>query len=330
MGEKGYVPPYTITNKTVNLISDISEILTKLTINDAMNQNPKLRRENRIQTIHASLAIENNSLSLDQVTDIINGKRVLGAPREICEVKNAFEVYERLLQMNPYSIKDMLTAHKVLMNELTEEAGVFRSGRVGIFAGEVLVHMAPPADKVPQLISELINWTLSAEAHPLIKSCVFHYEFEFIHPFADGNGRMGRMWQTLLLYQENPVFGWLPVETIVANRQSEYYDAIQRSTKENDSAIFAEFMLTALAEAIAEFKNNQGSVGTPLEPPLSKTEQSVLDTILSNPYATYQEIAQKIDKTPKTVQRALVSLKDRGIVSRVGSDKTGHWVISNT
>ena len=330
MGEKGYVPPYTITNKTVNLISDISEILTKLTINDAMNQNPKLRRENRIQTIHASLAIENNSLSLEQVTDIINGKRVLGAPREICEVKNAFEVYERLLQMNPYSIKDMLTAHKVLMNELTEEAGVFRSGRVGIFAGEVLVHMAPPADKVPQLISELINWTLSAEAHPLIKSCVFHYEFEFIHPFSYGNGRMGRMWQTLLLYQENPVFGWLPVETIVANRQSEYYDAIQRSTKENDSAIFAEFMLTALAEAIAEFKNNQGSVGTPLEPPLSKTEQAVLDTILSNPYATYQEIAQKIEKTPKTVQRALVSLKDRGIVSRVGSDKTGHWVISNT
>lgn len=252
MGEKGYVPPYTITNKTVNLISDISEILTKLTINDAMNQNPKLRRENRIQTIHASLAIENNSLSLDQVTDIINGKRVLGAPREICEVKNAFEVYERLLQMNPYSIKDMLTAHKVLMNELTEEAGLFRSGRVGIFAGEVLVHMAPPADKVPQLISELINWTLSAEAHPLIKSCVFHYEFEFIHPFMDGNGRMGRMWQTLLLYQWKPLFGWLPIETLIRERQDEYYKVLGECDHRADSGLFIEYLLTAIYDVLKD------------------------------------------------------------------------------
>lgn len=252
MGEKGYVPPYTITNKTVNLISDISEILTKLTINNAMNQNPKLRSENRIQTIHASLAIENNSLSLDQVTDIINGKRVLGAPREICEVKNAFEVYERLLQMNPFSIKDMLTAHKVLMNELTEEAGVFRSGRVGIFAGEVLVHMAPPADKVPQLISELINWTLSAEAHPLIKSCVFHYEFEFIHPFMDGNGRMGRMWQTLLLYQWKPLFGWLPIETLIRERQDEYYKVLGECDHRADSGLFIEYLLTAIYDVLKD------------------------------------------------------------------------------
>jgi len=252
MGEKGYVPPYTITDKTVNLISEITEILTRLTINDKMNQNPKLRRDNRIRTIHASLAIENNSLSLDQVTDIINGKRILGAPNEICEVKNAFEAYERLLQMNPRSIKDMLAAHKVLMKELTKEEGTFRSGGVGIFAGETLVHMAPQADLVPQLISELMDWTKKAEVHPLIKSCVFHYEFEFIHPFMDGNGRMGRMWQTLLLYKWKPLFGWLPIETLIRERQDEYYKVLGECDHKADSGMFIEYLLTAIYDALNE------------------------------------------------------------------------------
>lgn len=252
MSEKGYVPPYTITDKTVNLISEITEILTRLTINDKMNHNPKLRRDNRIRTIHASLAIENNSLSLDQVTDIINGKRILGAPSEICEVKNAFEAYEKLLQMNPYSIKDMFMAHKILMNELTREAGTFRSGGVGVFAGEVLVHMAPPADRVLQLISELINWTKKNEVHPLIKSCVFHYEFEFIHPFMDGNGRMGRMWQTLLLYQWKPLFGWLPIEALIREHQEEYYRVLGECDHRADSGLFIEYLLTAIYDALKE------------------------------------------------------------------------------
>lgn len=158
MRDKAYVPPYTLTDKTVNLVSAITEIITQINISDNMNNNPRLRRDNRIRTIHASLAIENNSLSLDQVTDIINGKRILGAPDEICEVKNAYEAYKQLLEMNPYSVKDMLLAHKILMNELTKEAGTFRSGGVGIFAGEQLVHMAPPANQVPNLIKELVDW----------------------------------------------------------------------------------------------------------------------------------------------------------------------------
>lgn len=191
MGEKGYIPPYTISDKTVNLISYITEVLTRLTIDDKMNSNPRLRRDNRVKTIHASLAIENNSLSLEQVTDIINGKRVLGAPDEICEVKNAFEAYEHLLQKNPYSENDMLEAHKVLMRDLTLEAGRFRKGGVGVFAGEKLVHMAPPAEMVPKLMGELIDWVRKDTAHPLIKSCVFHYEFEFIHPFADAHVIIG-------------------------------------------------------------------------------------------------------------------------------------------
>ncbi len=257
MSEKGYIPPYTITDKTVNLISAISEIITKITINDSMNNNPRLRRDNRIRTIHASLAIENNSLSLDQVTDIISGKRILGAPDEICEVKNAFEAYNKLLEMNPYSVEDMLLAHKVLMNELTKEVGTFRSGGVGVFAGEQLIHMAPPANQVPHLIKELADWAKKAEAHPLIKSCVFHYEFEFIHPFADGNGRMGRMWQTLLLNKWNSLFGWLPIETLIRDRQDEYYKVLGECDHSADSGKFIEFMLKAIYDALCEIVDTE-------------------------------------------------------------------------
>ena len=252
MSEKGYVPPYTITDKTVNLISSITEIITTITINDNMSNNPRLRRDNRIRTIHASLAIENNSLSLDQVTDIINGKRILGAPDEICEVKNAFEAYNKLLEMNPYSIKDMLLAHKVLMNELTKEAGTFRSAGVGVFTGKQLVHIAPLANQVPNLIKNLVDWAKKAEVHPLIKSCVFHYEFEFIHPFADGNGRMGRMWQTLLLYKWKSLFGWLPIETLIRDRQEEYYRVLGECDHSADSGKFIEFLLRTIYDVLSE------------------------------------------------------------------------------
>ena len=257
MRDKAYVPPYTLTDKTVNLVSAITEIITQINISDNMNNNPRLRRDNRIRTIHASLAIENNSLSLDQVTDIINGKRILGAPDEICEVKNAYEAYKQLLEMNPYSVKDMLLAHKILMNELTKEAGTFRSGGVGIFAGEQLVHMAPPANQVPNLIKELVDWAKKAEVHTLVKSCVFHYEFEFIHPFADGNGRMGRMWQTLLLYKWKSLFGWLPIETLIKERQDEYYKVLGECDHSADSGRFIEFLLQAIYDALCEIVDTE-------------------------------------------------------------------------
>ncbi len=253
MSNKNYKPPYKITDKIVNLVSDITEMLTTIKVNDGQNSNPRLRRDNRVKTIHASLAIENNTLSLEQMTDIINGKRVLGAPNEICEVKNAFEAYERLLTMNPYLIEDMLLAHKILMTDLTKEAGVFRNGGVGIFAGETLIRMAPPAMHVPKLIDNLIEWLKNAgDVHPLIKSSVFHYEFEFIHPFADGNGRMGRMWQTLLLYQWNSLFGWLPIETLIKDRQDQYYKVLGESDKEASSEKFIEFSLQAICDALKE------------------------------------------------------------------------------
>jgi len=250
--EKPYVPPYKITEAIIHLVSEISEQVGVIAIKNEAVANLQLRRENQIKSIHSSLAIENNSLSLEQVTDIICGKRVLGAPGEIREVKNAYEAYNLLFTFDPFSIEDMLSAHSVLMADLTNEAGRFRSGGVGVFAGEKLVHMAPLANVVPKLMSELIRWLKISDAHPLIKSCVFHYEFEFIHPFADGNGRMGRMWQTLLLSQWKPVFAWLPVERLILENQQEYYDVLAASDKAADSTAFIEFMLRAIRDALNE------------------------------------------------------------------------------
>lgn len=322
---EGYCPVYKITPKITSLVYQIAQDLERINITREQVLTPHLRRENRIKTIRSSLYIEANTLSLEQVADVVDGKTVVGPSRDILEVKNAIKAYDALLNCDPYGFRDLLDEHRLITKDTVEESGRFRSKGVGVYAGKIPIHVAPPAEQVPTLIEQLLGWTKNSDLPQVIKSCIFHYEFEFIHPFSDGNGRMGRMWQTLLLYQENPVFGWLPVETIIARMQEEYYEAIRQSTKENDSAIFAEFMLTALAEAVAEFKNNQGVVGKPLGSPLSKTEQAVLRVVTNNPYATYQEIANKIGKTLKTAQRTLASLKDRGLVSRVGSAKTGHW-----
>lgn len=250
--EETYNPPYTITNKIVDLIAGISELIGHITVTSGLNNNPKLRRANRIKTIQASLAIENNTLTVEQITALLNGKRILGTPAEIKEVKNAYEVYEQLLTFNPYSVSDLLKAHGILMADLVKNAGHFRTGGVGVFKGRQVVHMAPPAEFVPEHIGNLINWYQKSTAHPLIKSAVFHYEFEFIHPFADGNGRMGRLWHTLLLAEWKEILAWIPVETLVKERQEEYYDALGKADKEADSTVFVEFMLTALKDALKE------------------------------------------------------------------------------
>lgn len=239
-------PPFTITSRAINLIAEISE---KIGILTAKSENPlhvDLRRENRIKTIHSSLAIENNSLSIEQITAIIEGKRVLGAPNEIQEVKNAVQAYELLLQLNPYEEKDLLRAHKIMMADLVDRNGKYRTDGVGIFDGNKVVHIAPPAERVPFLMADLFDWLKNASDHPLIKSCVFHYEFEFIHPFQDGNGRMGRLWQTVILKEWKTFFAWLPVETIIKENQTEYYKALSASDTNADSTAFIEFMLDVI------------------------------------------------------------------------------------
>ncbi|MDR0491073.1 MAG: Fic family protein [Oscillospiraceae bacterium] len=245
-----YKPRYTITDKILTLSANIAAKADVLTVQRGMELNPKLRRANRIRTIHSSLAIENNSLSLDQVTAILDGKRILAPPQDLCEVQNAFQAYDHLLEFNPYDVMDLLTAHQILMKDLVKTLGQFRSGNVGVVRGRDVVHIAPPPDNVSGLIADLIRWTEGAAVHPLIKSCVFHYEFEFIHPFADGNGRMGRIWQTLLLYRWREIFAWLPVETIVHDRQDEYYAALRCSNDANDCTDFVRFMLQAIWDTL--------------------------------------------------------------------------------
>lgn len=247
-----YKPPFHMTDRTITLLAEISEQVGRITVLQEGTISPHLRRENRIRTIHSSLAIEHNSLSLDQVTAILDGKRVLGNPNEIKEVQNAYQAYEMMLRLNPNSVEDLLTAHKLMMQGLVPENGKFRSGGVGVFDGDRLVHMAPPAHLVPKLIQDLFDWYKDSEMHPLIKSAVFHYEFEFIHPFQDGNGRMGRMWHSLLLGQWKELFFWLPVEELIQSKQAEYYDALGKSDKAADSAVFVELMLEIICDTLKD------------------------------------------------------------------------------
>ena len=252
-----YEPPFTVTTKIINLVSEISEAVGKIQVTERMDANPRLRRENRIKTIHSSLAIENNTLSLEQVTAIISGKRVLGLPSEIQEVKNAFEAYEHILELDPFRVEDLLKAHGLMMSSLVREAGRFRSGGVGVFAGDKLIHMAPPADIVPMHISNLLDWVKKSEWNMLIKSCIFHYEFEFIHPFQDGNGRMGRMWQTLLLSKYKSLFVYLPIETLIKERQEEYYDCLAQADARADSGVFVEFLLQVIYDALTQTETEE-------------------------------------------------------------------------
>ena len=259
MGMSVHKPPFTITDDITVLVAEISEEIGRISVLQENYAAPHLRRRNRIRTIHSSLAIEHNSLTMDQVTAIIDGKRVLGNPNEIREVRNAYEAYELMLELDPLSADDLLKAHGLMMAGLVPESGRFRSRGVGIFDGDKLLHIAPPAELIPGQIQNLISWYRESGLHPLIKSAVFHYEFEFIHPFADGNGRMGRLWQTLILSKWNPLFAYLPVETIVRNRQVEYYESLGRADAQGEATAFVEFMLAALSDAVTDIPSDQAN-----------------------------------------------------------------------
>lgn len=251
--EDKYIPPYEITDEMLELVSEIMENLGKLSGVNELEKLPRLRRVSRIKSIHSSLAIENNTLSIEQVTDVINGKRVLAPQKDIEEVHNAFNAYEKLSEINPYSIDDLLKIHGIMLNGLVKEAGMLRSGQVGVYNQDgKVVHLAPPADFVPQQLRQLFDWVKNSNANMLIKSSVFHYEFEFIHPFNDGNGRTGRLWQTALLASWKPIFAWIPIESIIKDNQEDYYNAITLSTSQGKSNIFIEFMLDVINKAIKD------------------------------------------------------------------------------
>lgn len=246
-------PPFEITSTILSEVAEIAELIGRVNSTKNLSTNPTLRRTNRIRTIYSSLAIEQNTLSLNQVTAVLSGKRVIAPPKDIAEVKNAYEIYEHMDSLDPYSVDDLLSAHSVMTCELVDESGVFRSRPVGVIDknGNVL-HFGTLPQYVPKLVYELLDWTRDSDIHMLIKSCVFHYEFELIHPFADGNGRIGRLWHTLLLSKWQPLFAWIPVESIIHDRQDEYYAAINNSNAAGESTVFIEFMLSAIKAALLE------------------------------------------------------------------------------
>lgn len=322
-----YIPPFEITSKIIELISNISEKIGEINYLQNTPSHIRLRKENRIKTIHSSLAIENNSLSLKQITAIINGKHVLGNPNEIQEVKNSIQAYDLLLSLNPYNEKDLLKAHKLMMQDLVERNGKYRIDGVGIFDGERVVHMAPPADRVPELMFDLFEWLKTSDVHPLIKSCVFHYEFEFIHPFQDGNGRIGRLWQTVILKEWKEIFAWLPVETLIKENQKEYYNVLGASDSAANSTKFIEFMLSLILNTIEEIIKTEKKVTERVTVKVTANQKKIIDAIKNNPFVTQEELAEIVGIARKNIVANMKKLQDNGLIKRVGADKNGYWQI---
>lgn len=320
-----YKPPFEITSKIIEFISNISEKIGEI---NYLQNNPyhiRLRKENRIKTIHSSLAIENNSLSLKQITAIIEGKHVLGNPNEIKEVKNSIQAYDLLLTLNPYNEKDLLKAHKLMMQDLVDRNGKYRTDGVGIFDGEKVVHLAPPANRVPELMFDLFEWLKISDVHPLIKSCVFHYEFEFIHPFQDGNGRMGRLWQTVILKEWKEIFAWLPVETLIKKNQKEYYNVLGASDNNANSTQFIEFMLSLILNTIEEIIETEKKVTVKVTQKVTVNQQKILNLIKENPFITQEELSKNIGIARKSIISNMKKLQDVGLIKRIGADKNGYW-----
>ncbi len=317
-----YQSPYTITPQILQRVAEIVELLTRWEVAGDNGLSPQLRRNNRIRTIQASLAIENNTLSIEQVTAVLEGKLVLGLPREIQEVRNAFTAYEQLPNWQAHSAADLLTAQSLLMAGLVDEAGCFRTGGVGIYNAQDLVHRAPPASRVEALMTDLLAWLASAPVHPLIASCVFHYEFEFIHPFADGNGRMGRLWQTLILSQWQPLLAYLPVESVIRVRQSAYYQALADADRLADSTPLIEFMLQALLDAMIEVPTKTSGKKS------VKTSGKILALIRENILIKISELALLIGVSERSIERNLKKLQAEQRLSRIGFANGGYWKVS--
>ena len=318
-------PPFEITNAMIDHVAEIAELVGRLTSTNQLSANPTLRRTNRIRTIHGSLAIEQNTLTLEQVTAVLNGKQVLAPPKDIAEVKNAYEIYERLDELNPYSVDDLLTAHSIMTRGLVDESGVFRSKPVGVVdqEGHVL-HFGILPQYVPDLVMELLDWVKSSDVHMLIRSCVFHYEFELIHPFADGNGRVGRLWHTLLLSKWNPAFAWLPVESIIHDRQQEYYAAINASNAAGESTVFIEFMLSAIKASLIDAINTSDEMSDgPMDKAAMRWRQ-IEKFLETHEFIMNADVRILCNVSAATANRILVGLAVEGKLFKCREN--GHWV----
>lgn len=322
---KNKQPPFQVTNKMIADVAEISELTGRLSAHDHLSSNPNLRRTNRIRTIHGSLAIEQNTLSLEQVTAVLNGKHVLAPPKDIAEVKNAYEIYERLDELDPYSVDDLLTAHGIMTRGLVEESGMFRTRPVGVVdqEGHVL-HFGTLPQYVPDLVMELLDWAKHSDLHMLIRSCVFHYELELIHPFADGNGRVGRLWHTLLLSKWNPVFSWLPVESIIHDHQQEYYDAINASNDVGESTAFIEFVLSVIKATLIDAIHTSDAMSAGKMDKKTLRWQKIEQFLQTHEYIMNADVRELCGVSASTANRILVGLANEGKLYKARAN--GHWV----
>jgi len=328
MMENKYEPPFKINENIISLVAEISEYIGLLSSNHNFKNDLILRKDNQIKSIHSSLAIENNTLSLKEVTAIINGQKVLGPTRDIKEVENAYKAYEIAYSKDSYSIKDLLQVHKYMMSSLVKEAGSFRSNNVGVYAGSELIHAGTPYKYVPELMEQLFSWLKESELHPLIKSSIFHYEFEFIHPFNDGNGRMGRLWQSLILSKWKDIFLYIPIETMVYKHQQDYYNALQLSNDNVDSSAFVEFMLQMIKDTIKEIIDEQDVVNDVVNDVVIN-KNLVLEYISNKNNASAKEIANSLGLSSRQVQRYIAQLKQDNKLIRHGSNRSGYWEVIN-
>ena len=317
-------PPFEITNQMIDYVAEIAELVGNLNVTNRLTANPTLRRSNRIRTIHGSLAIEQNTLSLEQVTAVLNGKRVLAPPKDIAEVKNAYEIYERVDELDPYSVDDLLIAHGIMTRGLVEESGMFRTRPVGVVDSEGhVLHFGTLPQYVPDLVMELLEWAKTSEVHMLIRSCVFHYELELIHPFADGNGRVGRLWHTLLLSKWNPVFAWLPVESIIHDRQQEYYDAINASNDAGESTLFIGFMLSAIKTSLIEAINLNDEMSDGKLDKATLRWNKIQEYLQTHDYIMNADVRELCGVSAATANRILARLVEEGKLSMYRQNQ--HW-----
>ena len=317
-------PPYTITDKMLNLAATIMEKIGEANYFERLNRFPELRRKTRIKSIHSSLAIENNQLSLFQVEAVINGKAVIGEQKDIQEVKNAYKAYGEIDNVNPYSVEDLKKIQGILTFAIEDDSGKFRNHGEAVYDGDVQIFMAPPHRMVPALMDNLFNWMneVKEKVNPLILSSIFHYEFVFIRPFSDVNGRTARLWQTAILAHWKDLFKYIPIESIIRKHQEEYYTAIQNCNNAGNSNEFIEFMLKVINEAI------DGMILNQQETTQKTTQEKIINLIMKNPGITQVEMAKALDLTRDGISYNIKTLKEKGIIERVGSTKNGIWKVN--
>jgi len=313
-----YVSPYKITTQIIDLISRISLNIGKLEAIDSSSTFVMLRKINQIRTITGTLQIEGSSLDEERITALIEGKRVLGKVDEIAEANGAITLYKQLGDLSYKDEQELLKSHKILMNELIKKAGTYRTSDVGVGGEDGVVHVAPPSGQIPKLMSDLFHWLNTTDAHPLIVSSVFHYEFEFIHPFIDGNGRMGRFWQSLILYNWNSYFSVIPIESIIRDKQQEYYKVLEECGADGESTLFIEFALESILEAIDKVGNKVGN--------LTDNQQMIIEQIQLNNKISASKLADLIGISKRKIEENLAKLKEQGILQRIGGTR-GFWKV---